>query len=117
MSFLEICIFSAVFLVTYFGVRWYRVWSLKRGVLDHPNERSSHEVPTPRGGGLVMAIAVLAVYLGAASLVGYEVSTGFAVGSVFVVAISLLDDIFSISFTWRLLVHSIAAALVIYSCG
>ncbi len=29
----------------------------RRGVLDHPNHRSSHEVPTPRGGGLAVAIA------------------------------------------------------------
>jgi Fuc2NAc and GlcNAc transferase len=117
LSFLEICIFSAVFLATYFGVRWYRAWSLKRGVLDHPNERSSHSSPTPRGGGLVMAIVIMAVYLGAASLIGYEVSIGFAVAAALVAAVSLLDDLYSISFAWRLLVHSISAALVIYSCG
>jgi len=23
----------------------------RRSILDHPNERSSHRVPTPRGGG------------------------------------------------------------------
>lgn len=117
MIFLEICIFSGVFIATYFGVRWYRALSLKRGLLDHPNERSSHVEPTPRGGGLVIAIIVLAVYAGASSWIGYEVSIGFAAGAILIVAISLLDDIYSISFAWRLLVHSVAAGIVVYSCG
>ena len=26
----------------------------KRAILDHPNERSSHETPTPRGAGLAV---------------------------------------------------------------
>ena len=33
----------------------------RRGVLDRPNERSSHTAPTPRGGGVaVVAVIVLA---------------------------------------------------------
>jgi len=36
-----------------------RRWLLARGILDRPNERSSHRTPTPRGGG----IALLAVLL------------------------------------------------------
>jgi UDP-N-acetylmuramyl pentapeptide phosphotransferase/UDP-N-acetylglucosamine-1-phosphate transferase len=32
-----------------------------RAILDHPNERSSHEIPTPKGGGIaVVAIILLA---------------------------------------------------------
>ena len=33
---------------------------LRRRVLDHPSERSSHIVPTPRGGGVSIAIAATA---------------------------------------------------------
>jgi UDP-N-acetylmuramyl pentapeptide phosphotransferase/UDP-N-acetylglucosamine-1-phosphate transferase len=42
-----------------------RRWLLARGILDRPNERSSHRTPTPRGGG----IAVLAVLLPAWALI------------------------------------------------
>ncbi|MEP6947245.1 MAG: glycosyltransferase family 4 protein [Acidobacteriota bacterium] len=114
---LEICIFSAVFLLTYFGVGRFRAWTLKRGVLDLPNERSSHVQPTPRGGGFVLAVVTLSVYVGASFVDGYEVSIGFALGALLVLIVSWLDDIYTISFAWRLAVHSVAAALVIYSCG
>jgi UDP-N-acetylmuramyl pentapeptide phosphotransferase/UDP-N-acetylglucosamine-1-phosphate transferase len=35
-----------------------------RAVLDQPNERSSHAIPTPRGGGIALIGAVLVVWLG-----------------------------------------------------
>lgn len=34
-----------------------------------------------------------------------------------VLTISWLDDVYTVSFVWRLLIHSIAAAIVIYCCG
>jgi len=32
----------------------------RRGILDHPGQRRSHDVPTPRGGGIGVVVAVLA---------------------------------------------------------
>jgi UDP-N-acetylmuramyl pentapeptide phosphotransferase/UDP-N-acetylglucosamine-1-phosphate transferase len=46
------------------------VWIVRqyaqRHLLDHPNERSSHSAPTPRGGGLAIVIVVLAAGIVAA---------------------------------------------------
>ncbi len=39
-----------------------RRYALSRAVIDTPNERSLHAVPTPRGGGLAIALVVLAVH-------------------------------------------------------
>ena len=36
-----------------------RRWLLARGILDRPNERSSHKSPTPRGGGIALMAVVL----------------------------------------------------------
>ncbi|MGB5013014.1 MAG: glycosyltransferase family 4 protein, partial [Pyrinomonadaceae bacterium] len=88
-----------------------------RGFLDHPNERSSHETPTPRGGGLVIAAVVLISYMSGSWFLDYSVSIGFITGAVLIVAISWLDDIYSLSFGWRLLVHLVAAAFVIVDVG
>ncbi len=114
---LELTIFFGCFLVTYFGVRWFRTWTLRRGVLDHPNERSSHTAPTPRGGGLVVALVILAGYVLASRLAEFDISWGFLVGSLIVVAISWVDDIYSVSFVWRLLAHSAAAACLMVDLG
>src|ERR1700760_565008 len=40
-------------------VAWVRVRALKRNIIDFPNMRSSHTVPTPRGGGLAMVVTFL----------------------------------------------------------
>ena len=34
----------------------------RRAILDHPNERSSHARPTPRGGGLAVVASVIVVW-------------------------------------------------------
>lgn len=113
----ELSIFLGSFILTYFGVRWFRAWTLKRGVLDHPNERSSHTVATPRGGGLVLALVILAAYIVGAQLLAFGISWGFLAGALIIVAISWLDDVYSVSFVWRILAHSMAAALLIYDAG
>ncbi|HTV90640.1 MAG TPA: glycosyl transferase, partial [Stellaceae bacterium] len=35
----------------------------RAAILDRPNERSSHSVPTPRGGGIAVVAAILAAWL------------------------------------------------------
>lgn len=113
----EYFIFIISLAVTYLGVGWFRTWSLGKGYLDHPNERSSHDTPTPRGGGLVIAAVTLTAYIGSSWLFNYKLSFGFIIGAILVVTVSWLDDIYSLTFGWRLLVHLIAAAAVTLDVG
>src|SRR5438874_6129390 len=52
----------AAFLLSLVGTRLL-IPILRRRVLDRPNERSSHTVPTPRGGGIAVIGVVLLVSL------------------------------------------------------
>ncbi|HSI88470.1 MAG TPA: glycosyltransferase family 4 protein [Pyrinomonadaceae bacterium] len=104
-------------ILTFLGVEVFRRWSLKRELLDIPNERSSHARPTPRGGGLAIVVVVLAAYVVVAWFLQGEFSWGFFLGAAFVALISWLDDLYSITFVWRFLVHCLAAALVIANLG
>ena len=52
MIYLLIVLLVISFVSTYL----VRQIALKRNLLDIPNERSSHTVPTPRGGGLAIVI-------------------------------------------------------------
>ena len=92
---------------------------LRHAVLDHPNERSSHSVPTPRGGGIgLLAIALpawVAVGLSVpASLAGPAI-TGWAVaaGALFLALVSWIDDLRSLGAAIRLIVQFVAAAALV----
>ena len=115
MLFAAIIILS--FVISYLGVEAFRRWSLRKDLLDIPNDRSSHTRPTPRGGGLVIVIVSFAAYILAAIWWGTGIAWGFVIGGALVAFISWLDDLYSLTFVWRFLVHCIAAGVVVFNIG
>jgi UDP-N-acetylmuramyl pentapeptide phosphotransferase/UDP-N-acetylglucosamine-1-phosphate transferase len=90
------------------GTKFYR--------LDHPNARSLHANPTPRGGGLGIVAGIL---VSATVFVTLEESSSmglgwFAAAALLVAAISLIDDWLSIHFGVRIVVHFTAAGVLIW---
>ena len=83
-------------------------------LLDLPGQRRSHSVPTPRGGGVGIVIAVL-VGLIVASISGHSGLLGeSAIVPVFLVAaVGWIDDHRGLSARIRLLVH-LVAVLILY---
>ena len=114
---IELLIFSFSFFGSYVGVALFRVLSSKRGMLDIPNDRSLHEMPVPRGGGLVIVLISLFFYCFISIYVTNSVSWGYVIGSILVAAISWMDDLYSISSIIRFPVHTAAALLVIWDLG
>ena len=47
--------YISLIIVSFIGVWLYRKIAIKKKILDIPNARSSHDVPTPRGGGIALA--------------------------------------------------------------
>jgi Fuc2NAc and GlcNAc transferase len=96
-----------------------RRYALRRHLLDVPNARSSHTVPTPRGGGVAIVVSFFAALAVSAS--GYAglplppTLLWSLIGAGGVVAIiGFVDDHNHIAAHWRLLVHFIAAAAVLF---
>ncbi len=114
---IEFTIFTAAFAASFFGVEFFRRWSLRSGLVDIPNNRSSHETPTPRGGGLVFVIVSLLLYAAFSLLVPGSFSWSYFIGAVLVALVSWLDDLYSISDLRRFLVHSAAAAILVGGLG
>ena len=104
-------------MLTYFGVEKFRRWSLRRKLFDIPNERSSHSEPTPRGGGLVIALVCPAVFFVYFLIFGIEPFWAYFAGAIIVGFVSWLDDLYSVSSVWRFLAHGLAAVLAIWSFG
>ena len=80
-----------------------RTWSDR--ILDHPNERSLHQRPVPRVGGIGVA-AGIAVSVPFVSQVEWW---PLWLGAFILVGISFLDDIIGLPIIGRLLVHFVAA--------
>lgn len=83
----------------------------RRAILDHPNARSSHDTPTPRGGGLaVVPIVLIAWVVGA----GTELPAGLIVilaGAWTLALLSWIDDLRSLSAGIRLAVQAAVVAV------
>jgi UDP-N-acetylmuramyl pentapeptide phosphotransferase/UDP-N-acetylglucosamine-1-phosphate transferase len=84
----------------------------RAAVLDRPNERSSHNIPTPRGGGIAVIGAALAAWLVLVAA-GAAPATLLAViaGAGALAAISWIDDLRDLSPSVRLGVQCAAVAL------
>ena len=60
----EIILYSLLILLAFWAVgRWYYGYALRKRILDIPSQRSSHRVPTVRGGGILFFLGVLTGYL------------------------------------------------------
>lgn len=86
------------------------------GLIDIPNQRSSHALPIPRGGGIAMACVFLAmlpiIQLSQDSAYGLFLSL-YGAGST-IALLGFLDDRGHIPAHRRLIVHFLAASWVLY---
>lgn len=87
----------------------------RRAILDHPNERSSHSTPVPRGGGI--AIVGITLVLWAVPVQGtFEQGILFVLcGAILIAAISWFDDIRPLSPLVRICVQTLAVSIAVNS--
>lgn len=99
-----------VFLLSFGMTYLLRIYAIKKNVIDIPNARSSHSLPTPRGGGVAIVLAFLAVLAFAGLWL-------FFTAGLLVALIGWLDDHGHVNSFIRLFVHMIGAVLVMYFVG
>lgn len=88
-----------------------RRYALTRSLLDVPNARSSHALPTPRGGGVAIVLTVLGLLPGLAwaGLVEWRVFWGVMGAGLGTAVLGFIDDHQHVAARWRLLGHFLAA--------
>ena len=104
---------------------WLAVWPLRAlgprwGFVDVPNQRSSHERPTPRAGGLAFAVVSPAVALLASRWTSVPLPDGSAAllaGSALVAATGLADDRWGLTVRVRFAAYVAAAAVLMAGAG
>lgn len=108
------------FVATYFFVAGLRRWAEHRQILDIPNERSSHNRPIARGGGLAIVVITL-IGLMAYGLFKRDLPWKslfiYGTGAVLIAAVSWLDDLRSLPIWVRFTAHILGTILAILGFG
>jgi Fuc2NAc and GlcNAc transferase len=105
-----------VFAVSWGMTRFLRRYALSRSLMDIPNERSAHSVPTPRGGGVSIVVSFLFALpvLTLLDLLPVPVLIALSGAGMLIAAIGFADDHGHIAARWRLLGHFIAAGWALF---
>jgi Fuc2NAc and GlcNAc transferase len=96
-----------------------RRYALSRSIIDIPNARSSHSIPTPRGGGVAIVAAFivsLPVLYYTALVAGAQLIAVGGAGAL-VAVIGFMDDHGHIAARWRLLGHFSAGIWALFWIG
>jgi Fuc2NAc and GlcNAc transferase len=114
----ELILICGSLLLAALATGWARRMALAHAVLDLPNERSSHSVATPRGGGIaiVFVVTAAAVALGAAGLLPLPLCYA-VLGGLVVAAAGFADDRRPLRPAVRLAAHFAAALWAVYWLG
>jgi len=88
-----------------------RRYAVNRNLLDRPNERSSHSVPTPRGGGVAIVLTFLLVvaWLGQGGHIEANLAWATLGAGLVVAFLGFVDDHLHMPARWRFLGHTAAA--------
>jgi len=95
-----------------------REWAIHKSILDLPNERSSHSIPTPRGGGIAIAatwfLAITFLFFRGDidSVLFFALLCGLPIS-----VVGLVDDVITISAKVRLLVQLVSAIIALVFLG
>ena len=108
------------FTASYLFVIGIQRWALRNNLLDIPNKRSSHVVPTPSGGGLAIVIVTLigsGAFWFIKPLWPLNGLINLVLGAVIVAGISWWDDLHPVPFWIRFTVHITVAGIVVMGFG
>jgi Fuc2NAc and GlcNAc transferase len=110
--------FLIVFILSLSLTLLIRKVAIKKAIMDIPNQRSMHTMPTPRGGGFAVVISwyVGIIYLYSTGEIDAKLFYAFLSG-VFLVVIGFWDDIKSLSPKFKIVFQIISTGSALYFLG
>ena len=96
-----------------------RKYALAKNLMDIPNNRSSHTVPAPRGGGISIVVCFLIglAFYAYNHIISNEVFIALLVAGGGVAVIGFVDDHGHIAARWRLLGHFFVSSWLVFWLG
>lgn len=114
-----IALLVVVISVSFMMTAVLRQYAIARSIVDVPNSRSSHAVPTPRGGGVAIVFAFLLslVILAFFKIDNLNGLIAIAGAGGLIAIVGFIDDHGHIPARWRLLGHIISAIWALFWLG
>lgn len=96
-----------------------RRYALKHQIIDEVSARSSHSVPTPRGGGIAIVLTFMTLLAASVPILGTPLSlaAGLIGGGIVVAGIGWIDDHGHVSAGVRLAAHFAGALIMVWVIG
>ena len=105
--------------LSYFSIGIFKAYAIEKDLIDHPNHRSSHSFPTPRGGGIVFLV-LWAIFLITLYFIGFVKIRYFFIlfPPIFLIGlVGFFDDKYQLAACWRFLAHLCAAVYSLIIIG
>lgn len=111
-------IYIILLIFSFFLTYWIKNYAIKKSLIASVNERSSHTVPTPHGGGIAISITwfIGLIYLFLNNQIESGLFYALSVG-IIISVVSFLDDIYELSAKLRIIVQSSVAIFGISFIG
>ncbi len=111
-------LYILLFLLSFASTYLIKNYALKKSLVAHVNERSSHTTPTPHGGGIAIAFTW---FIGISYLYFYDemnASLYFALmAGILLSCVSYVDDLYELSPKIRLFAQALVAFTALYFLG
>lgn len=92
-----------------------RHYAMIKQMIDIPNERSSHKIPIPRGGGAAFVLLFTSILIWLVLHKAISGSLFYALsGGIVIALIGWLDDVISLRPLWRAIVQTLTAFWAVY---
>ena len=114
-----IALITVLFVTSYAITGWIRRYCLSAGIVDVPNQRSSHTRIVARGGGIGFSFFFLAavLILGIRGIMPWQAAIGLVGGGSIVTLTGWLDDRKGLTQLTRIVLHLISAAWAVEWLG
>ena len=103
-------IFSVIF------TNFYRSYAIRKNIIAHPNKRTLHLKPVPRGGGIVFStiFLMLVFVLGILQKINFEMLMVIGVGGFLATVFGYIDDVVDLRALLKLLIQSVLAGWILF---
>lgn len=114
-----VVLYIFLFFMSFILTAYIRSYALKKNYIDMPNERSSHVIPTPRGGGIAFAVSfIIGITIGyILDMLPKELFFALCIIGIGLALLGFYDDRYNLSAKLRFTIQLILSVCSLWALG